>query len=99
MALLLIIIAPNGHILANIAIVSQLSLAIDLSSKGLPGQLPLKFLKSEPGRLILSSARRSCSEMNSRGAELQHASFTILGTVFFNQQCPLGPCIPGLTHV
>src|SRR4051812_35783345 len=38
-ALLLIIIAPNGHILANIAIVSQLSLAIDLSSKGLPGQL------------------------------------------------------------
>src|SRR3954452_6522932 len=39
MALLLIIIAPNGHILANIAIVSQLSLAIDLSSKGLPGQL------------------------------------------------------------
>src|SRR3954470_1440808 len=42
MALLLIIIAPNGHILANIAIVSQLSLAIDLSSKGLPGQLPKK---------------------------------------------------------
>jgi len=39
MALLLIIIAPNGHILANIAIVSQFSLAIDLSSKGLPGQL------------------------------------------------------------
>src|SRR3954462_7903149 len=38
-ALLLIIIAPNGHILANIAIASQLSLAIDLSSKGLPGQL------------------------------------------------------------
>jgi len=33
MALLLIIIAPNGHILANIAIVSQLPLAIDLSSK------------------------------------------------------------------
>jgi len=42
---LLIIIAPNGHILANIAIVSQLSLAIDLSSKGLPGQLPI-FLKN-----------------------------------------------------
>jgi hypothetical protein len=40
MALLLIIIAQNGHILANIAIVSQLPLAIDLSSKGLPGQLP-----------------------------------------------------------
>src|SRR3954452_12345534 len=39
MALLLIIIAPNGHILANIAIVSQFSLAIDPSSKGLPGQL------------------------------------------------------------
>jgi hypothetical protein len=39
MALLLIIIAQNGHILANIAIVSQLPLAIDLSSKGLPGQL------------------------------------------------------------
>src|SRR3954470_22224132 len=44
MALLLIIIAPNGHILANIAIVSQFSLAIDLSSKGLPGQLPKKKL-------------------------------------------------------
>src|SRR4051812_45709670 len=42
-ALLLIIIAPNGHILANIAIVSQLSLAIDLSSKGLPGQLQLRI--------------------------------------------------------
>src|SRR3954452_18422815 len=41
MALFLIIIAPNGHILANIAIVSQLVLAIDLSSKGLPGQLRL----------------------------------------------------------
>src|SRR3954466_9554852 len=39
MALLLIIIAPNRHILANIAMVSQFSLAIDLSSKGLPGQL------------------------------------------------------------
>jgi hypothetical protein len=39
MALLLIIIAPNGHILANIAMISQFSLAIDLSSKGLPGQL------------------------------------------------------------
>src|SRR3954449_2308478 len=39
MALLLIIIAPNGHISANIAMVSQFSLAIDLSSKGLPGQL------------------------------------------------------------
>src|SRR4051812_47171265 len=44
-ALLLIIIAPNGHILANIAIVSQLSLAIDLSSKGLPGQLRKMFTK------------------------------------------------------
>jgi hypothetical protein len=41
MALLLIIIAQNGHILANIAIVSQLPLAIDLSSKGLPGQLQM----------------------------------------------------------
>jgi hypothetical protein len=43
MALLLIIIAPNGHILPNIAMISQFSLAIDLSSKGLPGQLH-KFL-------------------------------------------------------
>src|SRR4051794_1182601 len=48
MALLLIIIAPNGHILANIAIVSQLSLAIDLSSKGLPGQLRFSW-KSRSG--------------------------------------------------
>src|SRR4051812_3878747 len=48
MALLLIIIAPNGHILANIAIVSQFSLAIDLSSKGLPGQLRI----SPPQRFI-----------------------------------------------
>jgi len=40
MVLLIIITAQNGHILANIAIVSQFRLAIDLSSKGLPGQLP-----------------------------------------------------------
>src|SRR4051794_6515043 len=44
MALLLIIIAPNGHILANIAMVSQFPLAIDLSSKGLPGQLQVRLL-------------------------------------------------------
>lgn len=59
----------------------------------------VKFLKSEPGRLILSSARRSRFEMKLRGPELQHASFTMAGSVSFSQQCPLGPCIPGLTHV
>src|SRR3954470_14984943 len=53
MALLLIIIAPNGHILANIAIVSQLSLAIDLSSKGLPGQLRLH--ESQKSGLLASA--------------------------------------------
>src|SRR3954469_20826371 len=53
-ALLLIIIAPNGHILANIAIVSQFSLAIDLSSKGLPGQL--QIFKNK--RCLRGTARR-----------------------------------------
>src|SRR5262249_53206180 len=58
-----------------------------------------KFLKSEPGRLILSSARRSPLEMNLRGPESQHASLTILGRLSLSQHTPLGPWIPGLTHV
>ena len=58
-----------------------------------------KFLKSEPGRLILSSARRSRLEMKLRGPESQHGSFTISGRVCLSQQYPFGPWIPGLTQV
>src|SRR3954454_8884432 len=36
-----------------------------------------KFLKSKPGRLTLSSARRLSLEMKLRGPESQHASITI----------------------
>ena|SRR5207248_1914950 len=46
----------------------------------------LKFLKSDPGRLILSSACKSRFEVKRRGVESQHASFTMLGNVSFNQQ-------------
>src|SRR4051795_2425287 len=58
MALLLIIIASDGHILANIAIVSQLWLAIDLSSKGLPGQLP-SYLTDRQSRSTNTLSRQA----------------------------------------
>src|SRR5437762_8118700 len=50
----------------------------------------LKFLKSDPGRLILSSACKSRLEIKRRGAELQHRSLTMFGKVCLSQQCPRG---------
>ena len=48
--------------------------------------LVLKFLKSDPGRSILFSACKSRLEIKRRGAESQHASFTMLGKLSLSQQ-------------